>query len=64
LEADPALHSLKEAIGGVLKGHRIELLTPPEADEVIPWLTPGEETLGLPPSDPVTVKDAFFFEQV
>ncbi len=64
MEAVIALHSLKEAIRGVLKVHRIELLTPPEADEVIPWLAPGEETLGLPPSGPVTVKDAFFFEQV
>lgn len=59
-----ALHSLKEAIEGILKTQRIEVLRSPQADEVVPWLMPGEETLGFAPGSPVTVRDALFFEQL
>ena len=64
-EATHALKNLADEIATILAAHRIRVLSKHELVMPVPWLRAGEETLiGADPDATVTVRNAFFFEQL
>jgi len=61
-DALPVLQDLRARIASILKGHQIRVLAPEDARKLVPWLRGSEEVFVGVEGQPITVKEALFFE--
>ncbi|MGO9271361.1 MAG: hypothetical protein ACLQOO_14065 [Terriglobia bacterium] len=61
-DAPPVLRDLSARIAGILERHQISVLAPEDARKLVPWLQGGEEVFAGVGGQPITVREAFFFE--
>jgi hypothetical protein len=54
----------RDRIARILKEHRLSVLPAEYLDSPLPWLRAGEDVLQGSTGEPLTVRDAFFFETV
>ena len=58
------LEELRGRIAAILEAHAIAVLPEAELQKTVPWLRGGGEALVGTMDEPITVKDAFFFEGI
>ena len=54
----------RDRIARTLQDHAISVLPVEHLDTPLPWLRAGEDVLQGSTGEPLTVRDAFFFESV
>ncbi|HYB75145.1 MAG TPA: hypothetical protein VED18_17360 [Candidatus Sulfotelmatobacter sp.] len=59
-----SLADQRDRIARTLEDHGISVLPDEHLDTPLPWLRAGEDVLQSSPGEPLTVRDAFFFETI